>query len=138
MWREKVLIASLLCGIGLALYWAVRLEPSGPNHAVRGPVFLPPCAFKIRYDMPCPTCYMTRTCALMVRGRVTTAFAMQPFAAATFAAMLFAAPLLVVALVSRRPLWPVVARWRWRMIVAIAILSFAGSWGYTILRDAVR
>ncbi len=138
MWREKVLITAVLCGIGLALYWSVRLEPTGHDHAVRGPLFLPPCAFKIRYDMPCPTCYMTRTCALMARGRVATAFAMQPFAATMFAGMLLATPMLVVALFRRRPVWPIVASWPWRMIIAITILLFAGSWGYAILRDALR
>jgi hypothetical protein len=135
LWPEKLVI---LCLLALAIYLlslSFAFVPIHGNRAVIGPVLLPPCGFKISTGVPCPTCYMTRSFALMARGRILTAFELQPAGAILWTLLALAVPVLLVALVVPRPVWPLVERWPWKSIFLAFFLLILAGWGYTIGRD---
>jgi len=64
--RIASLIGSLILGAGLML--AMYLQPDGRGHGTHQQLGLPPCAFKFLLNIPCPSCGMTTSWALAVRG----------------------------------------------------------------------
>lgn len=80
---------------------------------------------------------MTRSFALMTRGRVTDALALQPAGAVFWIALALLVPALGWLLVRRASMWPLVERVRWRLVFLALFLMTISAWGYTIARDLV-
>jgi len=59
----------------MAGFSVVRLAAEGQVDLGR---WLPPCGFKQRYGLPCPTCGMTTAAMLFVKGKLFEAFYVQP------------------------------------------------------------
>jgi hypothetical protein len=78
---------------------------------------------------------MSRSFALMARGRVGDAFALQPMGALLWIGLALSVPLLGWLLVRRASMWPLVERVRWRLVILILFLMTIGAWGYTMARD---
>lgn len=85
--------------------------------------------------VPCPTCYMTRSFALMARGRVSDAFALQPLGAVLWVVLALLLPVLGWLLVRRASMWPLLEGVRWRFVFLALFLMTIGAWGYTMARD---
>ena len=64
--RIASLIGSLLLGLGLLV--AMWLQPDGRGSGTHQQLGLPPCTFKFLLNIPCPSCGMTTSWALAVRG----------------------------------------------------------------------
>ena len=64
--RIASLIGSLLLGFGLLV--AMWLQPDGRGSGTHQQLGLPPCTFKFLLNIPCPSCGMTTSWALAVRG----------------------------------------------------------------------
>ncbi len=106
-------------------------DPSGMDtHTQLG---LPKCGWPTSYGIPCPTCGMTTSFALLVRGSFIDAFATQPLGAMlalmTIAALIWG----IAALITGR---------RWRVnfyrctpgrIIFGGVLTVLAAWGYKIL-----
>jgi len=86
VWRERLqrpalgrLVALALfaaCASGLVM--AAWLDPDAPAYGTHRTLGLGPCGFLVRTGFPCPTCGMTTSCCLTVRGRLGAAFYAQP------------------------------------------------------------
>lgn len=67
----------------LALLWVARgIEPSEAGHGSHTQLGLPPCAWVIRFDRPCPTCGMTTAVSQASRGDFLSSMITQPAGAA--------------------------------------------------------
>lgn len=67
----------------LLVLWVGRgVEPSEAGHGSHVQLGLPPCAWVVRFDRPCPTCGMTTAVAQAARGDFLTSVATQPAGAA--------------------------------------------------------
>jgi hypothetical protein len=69
-----VIFAACASGIGLAAW----LDPDAHGYGSHRTLGIGPCGFLLRTGFPCPTCGMTTSCALAVRGRLGEAFYAQP------------------------------------------------------------
>jgi hypothetical protein len=58
---------------------AACLAPHPRGHGTHKQLGLPACSFLVRTGLPCPSCGMTTSMALMARGQVGRASATQPF-----------------------------------------------------------
>lgn len=74
--RVAHLCIALACWslLGLSLW----LQPAGAGLGTHEQMGFAPCGFYKQTGLPCPTCGMTTSFALLVRGRVWEAFAVQP------------------------------------------------------------
>lgn len=90
--RVAHLCIALACWslLGLSLW----LQPAGAGLGTHEQMGFAPCGFHVRYGIPCPTCGMTTSFALLVRGRVWEAFVVQP-AGAVLALLTVAAALIL-------------------------------------------
>ncbi|UCG31676.1 MAG: DUF2752 domain-containing protein, partial [Phycisphaerales bacterium] len=70
------LVIFAACGSGIGL--AAWLVPDARGYGTHRTLGLGPCGFLVRTGFPCPTCGMTTSCCLSVRGRIGAAFYAQP------------------------------------------------------------
>lgn len=74
-WWVRVGLLAIAAGLAAVFYIATLVKPYGPDgsplklgsHQTIG---MPPCRFAQMTDMPCPSCGMTTSFALLVRGDV--------------------------------------------------------------------
>ena len=135
MWLEKTLILCLLAGVLYVLVLAGSFTPVMNNRVLVGPFIMPPCGFKTSTGVPCIACYMTRSFALMARGRVLEAASLQPMGAVLFSLLVLSVPALLFALVRRKSMWPLVEAWPWKRILQALVLLTLASWAYTIVME---
>ncbi len=129
--RCTALIVALVAAAVLALAGWLQPDPSGMGtHAQLG---FPPCTWPSAWGIPCPTCGMTTSFALTVRGRWLAAFLAQPvgFLAAV-------GTIAIVVLAGREAVTGRGWRVNWyrvppgRVVIAVVILVLA-AWGYKLL-----
>ncbi len=109
----------------------LRPDPSGMDtHSQLG---LPRCGWPGAYGIPCPTCGMTTSFALLVRGRVISAFTDQPLGALLALTTITALLLGVRALITGRS-WRInIYRCKPGRIIFGGVLITLAAWGYKIL-----
>lgn len=66
-------------GSGSVLSLAAWLDPSPAGHGTHMELGLPPCAWAMTLNRPCPTCGMTTAFANAAHGRFVAGFEAQPF-----------------------------------------------------------
>jgi len=123
-------LASLLGGL---LFLATSVHPDPRGHGTHEQLGLPPCAFRVLLNIPCPTCGGTTSFAHFVRGQWRDAFH------ANSAAFVFAllsslmTPWLLLSAATGR--LHGVRRVDWAFIAVVAVLSSLGlsSWLLRIL-----
>ena len=128
-WRTRGTAFAVAATCGAVLGLAAFVEPDARGYGTHERLGLPPCGFLVGTGLPCPTCGMTSSFALMMHAHPLDAVVAQPAGAilclATLATM-FVAMRVVVS--GRMPLI------RWEMInpvhvmVTIGVL-FMGAWG---------
>jgi hypothetical protein len=73
-WVRGALLGMAI-GLGVVFYIALRLDPYENGKArtmeTHMQLGLPPCNFKLMTGLPCPSCGMTTSFALLVRGDLT-------------------------------------------------------------------
>jgi uncharacterized protein DUF2752 len=133
-----VLLAVLLVGV-FAL--ALHLDPYRDGHVwydgTHRQLGLPPCTFKDWTKLPCPTCGMSSSFALLVRGDVIRS--LQANAVGTLLAvfLLFLIPWSLLSAVRGR--WLFIRSMEWvlvRLIVAFMVLMFV-RWAIVLLEIKV-
>jgi hypothetical protein len=81
-WSERLLAIALAIGSLGVLAVAAWLDPSARGYGTHTQIGLPPCAWAIWFDKPCPTCGMTTAFSKAGEGRWIAAFLTQPAGAA--------------------------------------------------------
>ena len=134
-WPEKILILVVLALVVALLALSNSFVPVLDHAALVGPVLIPPCGFRMSTGIACPTCFMTRSFALMARGRVIEAATLQPMGALLWSLLALSVPFLIIALFKTGSVWPLLERSPWKRIFLVLFLLTLASWGYTIARD---
>lgn len=99
--------------------------------------WLGPCGFERKYGLPCPTCGMTTSALMFVRGRVFEAFYVQPagvmlcciLAVSLFLAFLTAFFGIYFSFVKR-----LLTEVKVRVIIFVLLLIITGGWAVTLAR----
>jgi len=83
--RSSGIFGSRLAGLAVAvpclamLVTAVTLQPRAAGYGTARELGLPACSWITQKGYPCPTCGMTTSVALSVRGRIGAAWRAHPF-----------------------------------------------------------
>lgn len=125
---------ALCCAVLLGL--AVWLKPSPDGMGTHQALGLPPCGFVYSTGLPCPTCGMTTSFSLTVRGRILSAIIAQP---AGFVLCLVAAIIVgygsSVAL-RGKAIWINWDRISARLVLCLAFLILVG-WGFKMAHGLI-
>ena len=73
-----VVVVLFVLGVYAAL---IGLESDARGHGTHEQLGMAPCAWPMRYGIPCPTCGVTTSATHLLQLRPLTAFATQPFGA---------------------------------------------------------
>ena len=131
--RERKIAAIIACVVIGAFVGLWLLQRVGFDFGL----LFPPCGLKMRTGLTCPTCGMTTAVLAFARGRVLTAFYLQPAAGllcstlivAAFFAFLIAASGVYFAFLDR-----VFARVRIVHLVVGLLVILAAGWAVTLAR----
>jgi hypothetical protein len=118
-----------LAGVFVALL--LRIQPDARGHGTHEQLGLPACAWPEVYGKPCPTCGVTTAASHLVHLQPLAAIATQPFGAFLAGLGLFAAGVAALSLLRRESLVARVAFLPYGRLLAIGLILFFASWGYT-------
>lgn len=130
---ERLLAAVFALGSLGVLALAAWLDPSARGHGTHTQIGLPPCAWAIWFDKPCPTCGMTTAFSHAGEGRWIAAFLTQP--AGAVMGLLTAAGFWLAghaALTGSRIGSAASSLLRPR-VATLMVVGFIAAWGYKIL-----
>jgi hypothetical protein len=124
------LACAWICIAFSALCIAIILAAFNPDFVSR---MLPPCGFKMRTGLPCPTCGYTRAVLAFFRGDIFTAFYIQPaggvlcllMVLTIFLSFIFAVFGVYFSFLKRLKLW---------IILLTAIIVIVGGWAVMLVR----
>ena len=73
-------LSCVVCGVLLLAGFALAgwLQPSARGYGTHQQLGLPPCSIQLLFGIPCPSCGMTTSFALFVRGQIPAAFQANP------------------------------------------------------------
>lgn len=129
-WAVVALACAALLGI------AAWLRPSPEGMGTHQALGLPPCGFVYTSGMPCPTCGMTTSFSLTVRGRLYSAVVAQP---AGFVLCLSAMGLVgygAYVSIRGRAIWINWDRISTRLVISLAFLILGG-WGFKMAHGLI-
>lgn len=118
-------VGVLAFGAGI-LGIAAWLEPDPSGMGSHHQLGLGTCTFLALTGWPCPTCGMTTTFALSVRGRFLDAVANQPFGFVLFVGVVFAVVVALLDLVRPRRRWRILYAWVMEREATLAVLMLLG------------
>jgi hypothetical protein len=132
-------IVALLAGAVIAAYVVLAtLEPDARGLGTHEQLGMAPCGWPARHGMPCPTCGITTSAALVLDLRLLAAFSTQPLGALlTLAGATFAVAGIVHA-VRGRSLMARLSWWRWGWIGIGTLVVVLLSWWYVVSSHAGR
>jgi hypothetical protein len=125
-WVRGALLG-VAAGLVLVFSVALWLDPYRPDGTARRmethrQLNLPPCAFKVSTGLPCPSCGMTTSFALLMHGDVVNSLKANAVGTLLAAFGLLLIPWSVVSAVCRRPLFLRSLEWA----CVVVILTFLG------------
>lgn len=103
--------------------------------------FISPCGFKMRYNLPCPTCGVTTSALAFFRGHIATSFYIQPAGALLCCILIlsgFLTFLTAVFGVYFSFLDRLFARVKLRHVIVAVIVVFAFGWMVTMTRALIN
>lgn len=130
---ERILAAGLAVGSLGVLALAAWLDPAARGHGTHTQIGLPPCAWAVWFDKPCPTCGMTTAFSQAGDGRWGAALLTQP--AGAVLGLLTAAVFWLAghaALTGSRIGSAAGSLLRPRAVTVMAV-GFIAAWGYKIM-----
>jgi hypothetical protein len=135
--RQRVRAGIIFLSV-TALFTMLRLAAMGTFDIDR---WLNPCGFRQQYNLPCPTCGMTTSAILFVKGKILDSFYTQP-AAAFFCCVLFIAAFLAfltaVFGVYFSPLNRLFAKVRIRYIILAILIIILAGWAVTLIQNGFQ
>lgn len=120
-----VVAATCIALLGTAVY----LTPSPKGMGTHQELGLPPCGFAYQTGLPCPTCGMTTSFSLTVRGRLYDAFIAQPGGLALCLLAVILAAYGASVAIRGRAIWINWDRISTRLVLCLALLILGG-WGF--------
>ena len=138
-WPEKILILVVLALVVALLALSYSFVPVLDHAALVGPVLIPPCGFRMSTGIACPTCFMTRSFALMARGQVAQALLAQPIGAAGFVACVLLLPVAIGAAVTGKDALRHFTGLLWNARLSWVIVGMLGAaWVFKIALTLMR
>ena len=127
---EKVVQCLLIGFLAAMLVLGFALTPSPTGAGTHTLLGLPPCGMLITMGHPCPTCGVTTSFALAVRGQFLDAFVNQPMGLILFAGTVSGLVFAVMTLAAGRSWLPLVTPHA--VMAAVMVLVTLGllSWAY--------
>lgn len=132
--EDRLVLTGFLLAALVLLGVALWLQPDPRGFGTHEQLGLLPCGFKKMTGLPCPTCCMTTTFALMIRGRVVEAVRAQPFGAFLFVMVAFGAVSSARALAQGYPFLEQLNAVRWRYVGPLLAVFFVLSWLFACAR----
>jgi hypothetical protein len=122
-----------LAGIGSAgaLHWAAINDKIDPTR------WFSPCGFKQRYGLPCPSCGMTTAIIAFAKGKVLSAFYIQPAAAVVCSVVILALMFALVMAVSGTDFGLISylgEHLKAKHVILALIVIVCGAWAVTLAR----
>lgn len=127
-----LLLALLLVAPLLVAGLALLLEPDPRGHGTHEQLGLEPCEFLQLTGLPCPGCGVTTSLALLVRGRIGTALAVQPLGPVLALALCAAACWGLGRHLRGHDLAREFARLRWGWLASFACAAVLSAWAYKL------
>ncbi|MCP3920904.1 MAG: DUF2752 domain-containing protein [bacterium] len=130
-----ILIALVASAVAV-LVLGTQLDPDPRGHGTHEQLGLPACGIRERWNVPCPTCGVTTSVALLVHGEPRAAVANQPFG------FLLAIGLPLLALwaiwmhVRKKDLGAVLLGPIGSRAIAICLLLLLASWGWRLIHSS--
>ena len=130
---SRLLLVLLAAALATPLVLVTRLRPSSIGLGTHQQLGLPPCAVRVVWGIPCPSCGMTTSWAHVVRGQGWSA--MRASIGGTLLAVVDGVAVLVIARAAwsghwPRPVWAVAAAWAMVLIWMILLTQWAWRlWG---------
>lgn len=133
VWLDRLVAALVLLAAVVCAALLVGVDPDARGHGTHTQLGLSACEWPQAYGIPCPTCGATTAAALLVHGRLLSAFMTQPFGAAFALAGLCAGAAAGYCLLRSRSFLDVYAQLPRTAIALGAGLLLLASWGYKCL-----
>ena len=125
------LLAAAVTVAALALLTvAACLHPDAAGLGTHQQLNLPPCGFYERTGYPCPTCGMTTSFALTVRGRLIQAFATQPAGTTAALAVMIVAAIAGYVAATGRSIEKLIFRINYNALLITAAAIIIAAWLY--------
>ncbi|NBB84011.1 MAG: DUF2752 domain-containing protein [Alphaproteobacteria bacterium] len=131
--RVRRLGALVVCGaIAALLGVAGSLQPDGEGLGTHEALGMPPCSLYAYTGTPCPTCGYTTAFSHVMHGQLLAAFEVQPAGALLALLTAAAGALALCVLITGRPVYRHLARWRRPATLWVALAVVLGGWLYKI------
>ncbi len=123
----------VLIGVGVILGVARWIDPNPSGYGSHRRLGLAPCGFLYTTGLPCPTCGMTTTFALTVRGHILKALWVQPAGTVLAGVTVLLGITAIVVLITGRRLEINWYRINPMHVLVGALVLFIGSWAFKII-----
>jgi Protein of unknown function (DUF2752) len=137
-WWVRGTLVLLAVALGMVFFIATQVQPYAPDGtplrmASHQSLGMPPCRFKETTDLPCPSCGMTTSFALLVRGDVVNSLKANWVGTglAVFCAVLI--PWLVLSSVRGRYVWVRRIEAAMALTVGVFTVTMLARWGIVLL-----
>lgn len=131
----RIAYGTFACGLFGLLGIAAWLSPDPSGMGTHQQLSLPPCAFTVLFDIPCPSCGMTTSWSHLVRGQLISAFQANAGGALLGMLSVGSAPwMLWVSVRGRFPEIPVSDVHMALALLVIIVVTFA-DWGWRLWWD---
>lgn len=137
-WWVRGALVAIAAALGLVFYIATLVHPyredgTPMRMASHQTLGMPPCRFQQLTDMPCPSCGMTTSFALLVRGDVVNSIRANWVGTglAVFCALLI--PWCIVSSFRARFLFVRRIEWMLGFLVGVFTILMLGRWGVVLL-----
>lgn len=127
---DRVFGIAVVLSAVLFVVFLLQVQPDPRGHGTHEQFGMPKCGWVVHYGKPCPTCGVTTSGALLVRGRIFASVATQPFGAVLGLAGLALAVVALWCLARGRAFVDFLLRLPVMQILAWGLSLLLGSWGY--------
>lgn len=141
-WWVRAFLVVMAAAMVIVFYLATRVQPyaadgtalRSASHQTLG---LPPCRFQEMADLPCPSCGMTTSFALLVRGDLVNSLRANWVGTGLAVFCLLFVPWSLVSIVRGRLLWVRNVEAVLAFLVGVFTVLMLGRWGIVLLLRAI-
>lgn len=130
--RRGVALVGAVCCLVIAI--ACWLSPDPRGYGTHERLLLPPCAFRALFGIPCPSCGLTTSFALVARFRVAAAARSHLLGVPLFVVVGWVCVASALTLWRGQPYWPFGGRDLTLRAALAGAAAVAAAWGANILR----
>ena len=136
-WKVRLALDGVAAALGTVFTVAVVVDPSDAEGTARRmethtQLGLPECTFKTLYGKPCPSCGLTTSFALLLRGDVANSARANYVGTLLAAFLLVVLPWAVVSLIRGRLIWIVSLERALTWTVAVFLTLLLVRWAFVV------